>query len=78
MGAFGASSSPFPSLDCSRRARSARLGSRRGTVIITLTLNPAIDETVEVERFNDGDTNRVLSIRRDIGGKGINVARVLK
>lgn len=47
-------------------------------MIITLTLNPAIDETVEVERFNDGDTNRVLSIRRDIGGKGINVARVLK
>jgi 1-phosphofructokinase len=47
-------------------------------MIITLTLNPAIDETVEVERFSDGDTNRVLSIRRDIGGKGINVARVLK
>ncbi len=47
-------------------------------MIITLTLNPAIDETVEVEHFSDGDTNRVLSIRRDIGGKGINVARVLK
>lgn len=47
-------------------------------MIITLTLNPAIDETVEVEHFSAGDTNRVLSIRRDIGGKGINVARVLK
>lgn len=47
-------------------------------MIITLTLNPAIDETVEVEHLELGDTNRVTSIRRDIGGKGVNVARVLK
>ena len=47
-------------------------------MIITVTLNPAIDETVEVRRLTLADTNRVLSIRRDIGGKGINVARVLK
>ena len=47
-------------------------------MIITLTLNPAIDETVEVARFREGDTNRVIAFRRDIGGKGINVARVLK
>ena len=46
-------------------------------MIITVTLNPAIDETVEVRRLTRADTNRVLSIRRDIGGKGINVARVL-
>ena len=47
-------------------------------MIITLTLNPAIDETVEVYGFSEGDTNRVVAIRRDIGGRGINVARVLK
>ncbi len=47
-------------------------------MIITITLNPAIDETVEVDRLVQADTNRVVAIRRDIGGKGVNVARVLK
>ena len=58
------------------RRRIGRAGG--GPVIITLTLNCAIDETVEVDHFSEGDTNRVGAIRRDIGGKGINVARVLK
>lgn len=47
-------------------------------MIITVTLNPAIDETVEIEQLVAADTNRVVAIRRDIGGKGVNVARVLK
>ncbi len=47
-------------------------------MIITITLNPAVDETVEVDRLVTADTNRVVAIRRDIGGKGVNVARVLR
>ena len=47
-------------------------------MIITVTLNPAIDETVELDQLVPADTNRVVAIRRDIGGKGVNVARVLK
>jgi 1-phosphofructokinase len=47
-------------------------------VIITVTLNPAIDQAIEVDRFVEGDANRIQSIHWGIGGKGINVARVLK
>lgn len=47
-------------------------------MILTVTLNPAIDQTIEVEELNEADTNRVAAIRWDIGGKGINVARALK
>ncbi len=47
-------------------------------MIITVTLNPAIDQTIEIEGLRIGDTNRVLANRWDIGGKGINVARALK
>jgi 1-phosphofructokinase family hexose kinase len=47
-------------------------------VIITVALNPAVDQTVEVDQFAEGDTNRVLAMRWDIGGKGVNVARALK
>ena len=45
--------------------------------IITVTLNPCMDKTAEVASFAAGKTNRVLSSRTDIGGKGVNVARAL-
>lgn len=47
-------------------------------MIITVALDPALDQTVEVEHFAVADTNRVLALRVDNGGKGINVAWVLK
>ena len=45
--------------------------------IITVTLNPCIDKTVQVCAFSTGATNRILSSREEIGGKGINVSRAL-
>jgi 1-phosphofructokinase family hexose kinase len=47
-------------------------------MIITLTLNPAIDQTLVVPKFVAGDTIRVKSSRFDPGGKGINVSRVIQ
>jgi len=46
-------------------------------MIITVTLNPAIDQTVVLPRFVAGDTLRVKAGRLDPGGKGINVSRVI-
>lgn len=47
-------------------------------MIVTVTLNPAVDQTLELEHFTLGDTNRVRESRIDPGGKGINVSRVLR
>jgi len=46
-------------------------------VVVTVTLNPALDKTVTVEKFKFGSLNRVTSLSIDAGGKGINVAKVL-
>lgn len=46
--------------------------------VLTVTLNPAIDKTITLSDFKIGGLNRVKHLRMDPGGKGINVARVLK
>ena len=46
-------------------------------MILTVTMNPAYDVTYRVENFTCGRTHRVRSVEQRLGGKGINVTRVL-
>jgi 1-phosphofructokinase len=45
--------------------------------IITVTLNPAIDQTVTLDELRPGAVHRARSVRFDAGGKGVNVASCL-
>ena len=45
--------------------------------IVTVTLNPALDQTVQVNNFKPDAVNRAQGMRLDVGGKGINVASFL-
>lgn len=47
-------------------------------MIITITLNPAIDKTIELNRFSVGRLNKVENSILDPGGKGINVSKVIE
>lgn len=47
-------------------------------MIYTLTLNPAIDHIVRVEKLEIGETNRMVDEIFKAGGKGINVSKLLK
>lgn len=46
--------------------------------IATVTLNPAIDQTVRVDNFRPNEVNRALAINFDASGKGVNVASFLR
>lgn len=46
-------------------------------MILTVTLNAALDLTYRVERLELGSAVRVQEVRSQAGGKGVNVARVL-
>jgi 6-phosphofructokinase 2 len=47
-------------------------------MIYTVTINPALDRAVDIERFLSDDTIRVASETYYAAGKGIDVSRVIK
>lgn len=47
-------------------------------MIITVTMNPAIDKTVEVNKLLPGGLNRIEKVEYDAGGKGINVSKTIR
>ena len=50
---------------------------RSKEMIITVTMNPAIDKTVEIEQLVPNGLNRIQKIEYDAGGKGINVSKTI-
>ncbi len=45
-------------------------------MILTVTLNPSLDQTLFLKGLKVGDTNRVEGVEMDAGGKGINLSRI--
>ncbi|WP_010310495.1 PfkB family carbohydrate kinase, partial [Saccharopolyspora spinosa] len=46
-------------------------------MIVTVTPNPSLDRTVQVDRLVPGAVHRAFRAHLDPGGKGVNVARAL-
>ncbi len=47
-------------------------------MIVSVTMNPAVDQTLTVPEFRLGETNRIEDTVIDPGGKGLNVSRVIR
>lgn len=47
-------------------------------MILTITLNPSVDITYQLDTFHLDTVNRVEKVQKTAGGKGLNVTRVLK
>ncbi len=60
---------------CGRQWSKVDCGER---MIITVTLNAAIDKSLSVPNFRLGHRHRAMEQRTMAGGKGINIARTLK
>lgn len=46
-------------------------------MIVTVTMNPAIDKTVDIDTLERGGLNRIKKVEYDAGGKGINVSKTI-
>lgn len=46
-------------------------------MIVTVTMNPAIDKTIDVAQLERGGLNRISHMEYDAGGKGINVSKTI-
>lgn len=46
-------------------------------MIVTVTMNPAIDKTIEIDELHRGGLNRIKKVEYDAGGKGINVSKTI-
>lgn len=47
-------------------------------MILTVTLNVSVDKAYIVDSFEEGKVNRVLTCSNTAGGKGLNIAKVVK
>lgn len=47
-------------------------------MVVTVTMNPAIDKTVEIDELLTGGLNRIQKVEYDAGGKGINVSKTIR
>ena len=47
-------------------------------MIYTITLNPALDRTIWIDRIRDDVSNRILNEQSSAGGKSIDVSKMLK
>jgi 1-phosphofructokinase len=45
--------------------------------IVTVTLNPAIDQTISLKQLTPGQVHRASAVRYNAGGKGVNVSSCL-
>ena len=46
--------------------------------IMTVTLNPAVDKTYTTQRLIAGNVNRMRTVMKIAGGKGVNVTKILR
>lgn len=46
-------------------------------MIVTVTINPAVDKTIKMTELHRGGLNRIERVELDAGGKGINVSKTI-